>query len=203
MKIIGLTGGIASGKSTVSNYLEALGFPVIDADLIAREIVEIGQPALEEIALTFGKQVLNEDGGLNRKALGEIVFSTEYLLKKLNRITHPRIINEITNRIELYRIKGKNSILFLDAALLIEMNMRKLVDEVWLVKVDQETQIRRLMNRDGFSVTEAKKRINAQMSMNEKEKYADVILDNNKGMDELYMQIQMQLARVTGNFSEG
>lgn len=203
MKIIGLTGGIASGKSTVSNYLKSLGIPVIDADLIAREIVEIGQPALEEIALTFGKQVLNEDGGLNRKALGQIVFSNECLLKALNRITHPRIINEIVNRIELYRIRGKNSILFLDAALLIEMNMRKLVDEVWLVKVDQETQIRRLMNRDGFSVTEAKKRINAQMSMNEKEKYADIILDNNKGMDELFVQIQMQLARVTGNFSEG
>ena len=203
MKVIGLTGGIASGKSTVSNYLKSIELTVIDADQIAREIVDIGQPALEEISMTFGKEILNEDGSLNRKVLGKIVFSNEKLLKKLNKITHPRIINEIINRIELYKKNRKNSIVFVDAALLIEMNMRQLVDEIWLIKVDKETQRKRLMDRDGSRFAEAESRINAQMSMEEKVKYADVVIDNNNGIDYLYAQIQKQLAQITGNFSEG
>lgn len=203
MKVVGLTGGIASGKSTVSNYLKSKNIPVIDADQLAREIVDVGQPALKEICLTFGRAVLNEDGSLNRKVLGEIVFSNDILLKKLNRITHPRIISEIINRIELYKGNKKNSIVFVDAALLIEMNMRQLVDEVWLVKVDRETQRKRLMDRDGFSFAEAESRINAQMSMEEKVNFADVVIDNNNGIDYLYTQIQERLDRLTGNFSEG
>ncbi|AOT72728.1 dephospho-CoA kinase [Geosporobacter ferrireducens] len=203
MKVIGLTGGIASGKSTVSNYLKSKDIPVIDADQIAREIVNIGQPALEEICLNFGSKILNADRSLNRKALGEIVFSNDKLLKKLNEITHPRIISRIINRIELYRESKKNSIVFVDAALLIEMNMRQLVDEVWLVKVDKETQRRRLMDRDGFSFAEAENRINAQMSMEEKVNFADVVIDNNNGIDYLYTQIQKRLDGLTGNFSEG
>ena len=203
MKIVGLTGGIASGKSTVSNYLKSMDFAVIDADLIAREIVDTGQPALEEICITFGKNILNADGSLNRKALGDMVFSNEKLLEKLNKITHPRIIKEIINRIELYKQNRKSSIVFVDAALLIEMNMRQLVDEVWLVKVDKETQRRRLMERNGLDFTEAENRINAQMSMEEKVKKADIVIDNNNGIDYLYAQIQKQIEQITGNFSGG
>ena len=203
MKIVGLTGGIASGKSTVSNYLKSMDFAVIDADQIAREIVDTGQPALEEICITFGKNILNADGSLNRKALGDMVFSNEKLLEKLNKITHPRIIKEIINKIELYKQNRKRSIVFVDAALLIEMNMRQLVDEVWLVKVDKETQRRRLMERNGLDFTEAENRINAQMSMEEKVKKADIIIDNNNGIDYLYAQIQKQIEQITGNFSGG
>ncbi len=203
MKVVGLTGGIASGKSTVSNYLKSKDFAVIDADQIAREIVDTGQPALEEIRMTFGKNILNADGSLNRKALGDLVFSNEKLLEKLNKITHPRIIQEIINRIELYKQNRKNSVVFVDAALLIEMNMRQLVDEVWLVKVDKETQRRRLMERNGFDFTEAENRINAQMSMEEKVKKADIVIDNNNGIDYLYTQIQKQIEQITGNFSGG
>lgn len=196
MKVIGLTGGIASGKSTASAIIKKFGIPVIDADLIARELVGVGEPALDEIVEYFGKEVLNPDGTLNRKLLGSIVFSDPKKLEILNHITHRRIIERIENKIAMCKERGDHPVVFLDAALLIEMNMRKLVDEIWLISVEQDIQLKRLMERDGLSITEAKNRIHSQMPLEEKKKHADVIIDNSKDYLHLEKQIEGHLMRI-------
>ncbi|QEK12327.1 dephospho-CoA kinase [Crassaminicella thermophila] len=196
MKVIGLTGGIASGKSTASNILKQFGIPVIDADIIAREIVELGKPALNEIKNTFGKAVINEDGSLNRKYLGKIVFSDKKQLEKLNAIMHKRIMEEIINRIDMYRKNSTYPVIIVDAALLIEMNMYKLVDEVWLVVADEKIQLSRLMERDKICIEDAIDRVKAQMSTGQKKKYADVIINNNLDIAYLKNQIEKQLNRL-------
>ncbi len=190
MKVIGLTGGIASGKSTVSKYLKELGAIVIDADIVARKIVEKGQPALEEIVCYFGKEVLNIDGTLNRKYLGDIVFSDLEKLNALNKITHSRIIEKIKEKIQKYKYSNNLEALFIDAALLIEMKMYVLTSEVWLVTVDKETQLKRLMIRDKLTLEEANQRIGSQMSFEEKKEYSDVILDNSKDFNYLKNQVE-------------
>ncbi len=195
MRVIGITGGIASGKSTVTNILREYGYVVIDADVIAREIVAVGEPALEEITEYFGPEVLHGDGTLNRKHLGNIVFSDSNKLNRLNEITHKRINERIMNRIEKYHLERNHSVVFLDAALLIEMNMRKLVDEIWLVSVDEKTQCNRLMDRDKISLDAAKKRISSQMTLGEKKKFADVIIDNSGTHLALEEQIKEELRR--------
>jgi len=195
MKVIGLTGGIASGKSTVSSIAVEFGIPVIDADQIAREIVAKGKPALVEIIEYFGNEVLNEKGDLNRRALGKIVFHDKKKLEELNRITHPRIIEEINNKIETCRNIERLPMIIVDAALLIETDMRKLVDEVWLVVADEKAQISRLMNRDGLSEEEAKERIQSQMSTSEKKKYADIIIENSGDLKHLKVQVKRHIIR--------
>ncbi len=198
MKIIGITGGIASGKSTVSNIIKGSGYKIIDADIISREIVEKGKPALQEIVDSFGKEILNEDGSLNRKYLGSIVFSAPSKLKKLNEITHKRIVETIHKEVTYHKKVGKEKILFLDAALLIELNIQNIVDEVWLVSVDKNVQIQRLMDRNNISRKEAINRIDSQMSLEEKKKYADVIIDNSKDLEHLKSQINRLVYTLNG-----
>lgn len=184
MPVIGLTGGIASGKSLVSAILRELGAQIVDADQVARLVVEPGTAGWQEIREAFGDAVLNADATINRKALGAIVFAGPDRLKKLNDITHPRIMSYTENEIAKYR-EGKGSkALILDAALLIEAGFYRLVDEVWLVFVTSDVQINRVMERDGLSREEAVQRINSQMSVAEKQKYAHVIIDNSGSMEE-------------------
>lgn len=196
MKVIGLTGGIASGKSTVSQILKQKGIPIIDADVIAREIVEIGQPALQEIKDAFGQKVINQDGSLNRGALAKIVFFNKEKLEKLNNIMHKRIIEKISNTIEVYRKKTVHPMIVVDAALLIELNMIALVDEVWLIAVNKDIQLARLIKRESLSTEEAIHRMNTQMSIEEKKEHADIIIDNNRDLDDLRKQIEKQLYRL-------
>lgn len=198
MKVIGLTGGIASGKSTVSNYLRELGAVIIDADIVAREIVKKGQPALDEIIDYFGWEVLKDDGTLDRKYLGAIVFSDPDELQVLNSITHRRIIGEIEEKINCYRQEDKLKAIFIDAALLIEMKMYLLTDEVWLVTVSKEIQVERLMLRDNISYEEAIERINSQMCIEQKKQHANVILDNSKDYDFLKEQVENVYKSVFG-----
>ncbi len=188
MKIIGLTGGIASGKSTVSNLLKELGAHIIDADRIAREIVHPGSEALAEIVMAFGKGLLNADGTLKRGELSRIVFNDPEALQKLNRITHPRIIAAI--RAHIQQESGRNAILILDAALLIELNLRVLVDETWLVCVRPETQIERLLQRESMCRADAEKIIRAQLPLEEKMKAADICIDNNGSIEVLRDRIK-------------
>ncbi|WP_129596828.1 dephospho-CoA kinase [Anaerophilus nitritogenes] len=197
MKVIGLTGGIATGKSTASSIIKNLGIPVIDADLVARAIVKPKQEAFFEIVEYFGEEIVQQDGTLDRKKLGNIVFSNEDKLKKLNEITHKRIIDEITNKINMYRKLSTDPVIIIDAALLIEMNIGYLVNEIWLVIADEKIQIHRIMDRDGFSFEDAKKRIDAQMSTEEKKKYAHVVLDNSGSIEDLTNKIQKELKRVS------
>lgn len=192
MKIIGLTGGIASGKSTVSNYLITKGISVIDADKISRQIYEVGSKAYVSVVQEFGRDVLNEDKTINRKKLANIVFTNKEKLKVLNEITHPIILNEIKRQINELRTLGYY-LCVIDAALLIESGWYKLADLKWLIYVDKETQIKRLIERDKISKEEAMKRIQAQMPFEEKVKYVDFIINNNLSLRYTYEQIDILL----------
>ncbi len=180
-KIIGLTGGIATGKSTVSKFLLDNGYIVIDADIIARKVVEIGRPAYMEIVKYFGKEILKEDNSINRKLLGKLIFSNEEMKNKLNSITHPFIFEEMVR--ELNKKCRDNKIIFLDIPLLFEEyeNIMKLAidfEEIWLVYSNETNQINRLMKRDNLDRDESIKRIRNQMAMEEKLKMADVVIYN-------------------------
>lgn len=188
MKIIGLTGGIASGKSTVSAILRKLGARIIDADMVACRVVEKGQPALMKIIDYFGGSVLNVDGSLNRKKLGEIVFSDPKKLNRLNAITHPEIKRMTKELFEKERKKSTQRIIY-DCPLLIEGNLIDMVDEIWLVYVDEQTQLNRLMERDHFSKEQALKRIENQLPLKRKFEYADVLINNNGSIEELEKKI--------------
>ena len=190
MKVIGLTGGIASGKSTVSNILLSLGAFIIDADKIAREIVEPGHKVLNKIVETFGYQILNKDCTLNRKFLGNIVFNNSDKLKILNSITHPEIRNIIAQRIDEIQNKCEKSIIIIDAAVLFESGLNKLTHEVWLVYLDCDTQIKRLIERDNLTFEEADARIKSQMPVGDKIRMSDKIIDNTGSLEYTHKQIE-------------
>lgn len=186
--VVGLTGGIASGKSLVAHYLKELGAKLIDADEISREIVRPGMPAYQEILQVFGKGILNQDGTIDRKGLGKVVFSNPELLKRLNEITHPRILEEVRRRIG--EAKKDQAIIVVDVALLFEVGLHREMDRVIVAYVDKETQIKRLMERDGLTEGEARLRLSAQMPLEEKLKYAHFIIDNSIGMEETRRQVE-------------
>lgn len=173
---IGLTGGIASGKSTVSNMLLELGLQVVDADIASRKVVEPGEPALEEIAEAFG-DVLQENGELDRKKLGTIIFQDESKRQQLNQIVHPRVREWMHNQMGIYEREGRPAII-LDIPLLLESRLNSWADQVLLVYVSKPIQIKRLMERDGSSEEEALQRIHSQMPLDEKKAYADRIINN-------------------------
>ena len=198
-KVIGLTGSIATGKSTVSKLLARLGAVIIDADKVAREIVQTGEQALEEIVEYYGEDILLEDGSLDRKKLGKIVFNDPEKLEKLNEITHPKIIQRILDRVHRISNKYDGAVIVIDAALLIEMNFQRYVDEVWVVTLSKEMQINRLMKRDQIKAKEAQNRIEAQMSSEEKSKYADEIIDNSGNLEELEKDIMKLWRRIKIN----
>ena len=204
MKVIGLSGGIASGKSSVANILEKCGAVVVDADLLAREVVAPGEPAYHDITEAFGTTVLRPDGTLDRTALGKLVFADVAARKVLERITHPRIAERAARRIEEERQRETN-VLFYVVPLLIEAGLVSTVDEVWLVSVDKEVQINRLMKRDAIPREEALRKIAAQMPLQEKAAYADVIIDNNGLPDETARNVMLEwnrlLERITASDS--
>lgn len=182
MKVIGLTGGIASGKSTVSNILKELGAAVIDVDLVSRAVVSQGEIAYTKIIENFGKDILLADGSINRKKLGNIVFSDHQKLLLLNQITHPEIIKKVKEKIAFYNKEQKKAVI-VDAAILIEMGLYKHVDFIWLVVVDKETQLMRLIERDKLSRNDAQNRINAQITDEQRMEYADVVIDNTQPLN--------------------
>ena len=165
MKIIGLTGGIATGKSIVASVFRELGAILLDADVIARLVVLPHQPAWEDIVEFFGPQVVNEDESLNRAKIGEIVYNNPDSLTELNRITHPRIMQHYKDELRRIKTEQPDAVVVLEVPLLYETNMDKLCQQVIVVYVDRETQIKRLMKRDNISCEDAVKRINAQMPM--------------------------------------
>ncbi|HET6419995.1 MAG TPA: dephospho-CoA kinase [Geobacteraceae bacterium] len=177
MKIIGLTGGIASGKSLVAGILEELGAVVIDADQLAREVVKPGMEPYRMIVEAFGKSILQPDGTLDRKALGRIVFSAPDARALLERITHPAIIKLAGEMLAEERRKGTETVFYM-VPLLLEAGLSSSVDEIWVVYADNETQVERLMKRDGIERDEALRKIDAQMPMDEKIRFGKVIIDN-------------------------
>ncbi len=177
MRVIGLTGGIASGKSTVARMLAERGIPVIDADQLARDAVEPGRPALDAIVALCGATVLQGDGTLDRKELGGRVFADPGLRRRLEAILHPAIKALAEERLAELRRKGEAVAVYM-APLLIEAGAIDRVDELWVVYVDRETQITRAMERDGISREEAGQRLAAQMPMDEKRAHGRVVIDN-------------------------
>jgi dephospho-CoA kinase len=193
MRLIGLTGGIASGKSLVSRQLQGLGAMVIDADRIARDVVQPGRPGWEMIVREFGRSFIDSDGGLDRKALGRLVFNDPRELERLNRITHPLILAEIEKLLQIYR-SGYEGVVVLDAPLLFETGLDRFVDEVWVVMVDQQTQVKRLMERDLLTEQEAEHRIRLQIPLEEKASRADRVIDNSGLPEETERQVQLALS---------
>lgn len=189
MRIIGLTGGIASGKSTVASLFEKLGAPVVDADQLAREVVQPGGEALEKIAEAFGRGVLNPDGTLNRAALGEIVFADPEARRTLEGITHPAIKKLAQEKLARLKEAGVETAFYV-APLLIEAGAVSRVNEVWVVYLDRETQVARLMARDGLSREAALARIASQMPMEEKKRHARVVIDNRGTLEDLEAQVK-------------
>lgn len=188
VRVIGLTGGIATGKSAVSNILRKFDVPVIDSDELAHRVVEKGQPALEEIVREFGAEVFASDGTLDRRKLGELVFRNPKARKKLEEITHPRIMKMVLEQLARYRLEGRKLVV-LDAPLLIEAGLQSMVDQVWVVVCDKDLQVQRLMQRSNLTEEEALERINAQMPLEEKVKYADRVIENNGTLSELEQKV--------------
>ena len=180
--IIGLTGGIACGKSTVAEYLEKQGLFVIDADAISHEVTAPGGEALAPIAEAFGQGVFLPDGQLNRRALGELVFSDAGLRRTLEGIIHPLVQRRIVQAIREAGQKGEKAVV-LNVPLLFETGMDALCDECWVVSLDRETQIKRLMARDALSASEAEKRIESQMSQDDKLRRANVVIKTGRPIE--------------------
>ncbi len=195
--VIGLTGGIASGKSTVSAKLKELGAAVIDADLLARDVVRKGEIAYNKIVQCFGADILLPGGDIDRKKLGDIVFSDKEKLELLNSITHPEIINRMKERIQELKAEGAK-VIVVDAAILIEMGLHKYVDSVWVLSVDRETQLKRLAERDKYDYREAENRINSQFTDEVRKKYADVVIDNSKPIEEVEKRLEELWNNITG-----
>lgn len=188
MKWIGLTGGIASGKSTVSRALKARGFSVIDADEIARDVVCAGSPGLKSVVGEFGEKILNQDGTLNRAKLGGLVFGHPEKLNQLERILHPLIRAETQKRKEELVASGEALAIY-DIPLLFETNSKDQFDLVIVVSCTKEQQRERLRRRNNLSENEVEERLAAQLSLQIKEKHADFILYNNRDEQHLLKEI--------------
>ncbi len=188
MRRIGLTGGIGTGKSTVSNYISSRGYTIIDADRIAREVVEPGSPVLAELESAFGSGIIDDDGSLKRKALADIVFTDEAAMKKMNGIMHGAIISAMLDRADEAERAGEKAVFF-DAPLLFETGMETMCDSVWLVVADDDVRIRRIMIRDGFTEAEVLERFASQMPDDEKKKRSDCLIDNSTTLESLYAQV--------------
>jgi dephospho-CoA kinase len=188
VRTIGLTGGIGSGKSMVALMFAQLGAAVIDADQLAREVVEPGEPALQEIAATFGRDVLLPDGRLNRGKLADIIFADAAARARLNAITHPRIRERMDAAVEARR--SGPGVLIVDIPLLYENDRASTVEKVIVVWVDTETQLRRLNERDGLTVEAARQRIAAQMPLDAKRALADHVIDNSGSRESTRHQVE-------------
>ncbi|MEF3352176.1 dephospho-CoA kinase [Paenibacillus sp. GYB006] len=186
---IGLTGGIASGKSSVSKLLVSLGAILIDADQIAREVMLPGHPVLAAVAKHFGQVVLLEDGSLNRKKLGELVFNHPDQLQALNQITHPAIRQEMRDRKHKFEEQFPDRLVVADIPLLYESGLEDGYEQIMLVYVPREVQLERLMKRDGLDKDQAILRLKAQMDIEEKKQKADIIIDNSGNFEETKKQI--------------
>jgi len=194
VRVIGLTGGIASGKSTVARVLEEYGAAVIDADRLAREVVMPGMPAYAAIIAEFGAGILNSDRTIDRKALGRIVFADPEARRRLEGITHPAIRRRAEEKLAELQQSG-NPVAFYMAPLLVEAGATSRVDEIWVVYTDRETQLTRLMRRDGIGRDEALQRLAAQMPMDEKKKYGTVVIDNRGTPEETERQVRQAWER--------
>jgi dephospho-CoA kinase len=195
MRTIGLTGGIASGKSTVAKMLAELGAHVVDADQIAREVVQPGHPAFDEIVATFGKEVIGEDGNIARKKLAAVVFDDHDKRRALNAITHPRIAAATQEKLVELGQSGVPVAIY-EAALLVENKIHLGLDGLIVVSVDEPTQVKRVMERDELDEAAAQKRIHAQAALAEKLEVADFVIDTSKDLASTKKQVEEVWRRI-------
>ncbi|MED4224190.1 dephospho-CoA kinase [Neobacillus cucumis] len=192
--VIGLTGGIASGKSTVSNMLKDMSITVIDADVEARLAVMNGEPAYKEIIEEFGNDILLENGEIDRQKLGSIIFHQADKRQRLNEITHPEVRKRMLEQVETAK-KNKEEVIVLDIPLLFESKLTYMVEKTILVYVNSDVQIQRLMERNHLSSADAHARINSQMPLSEKMKLADAVINNNGALADTKQQLLKVLAQ--------
>ena len=188
MKIIGLTGGIGSGKSTVAQFLAELGAVVTDVDKVGHEILKQDSEVQQQVVHAFGKQVVGSDGEIDREKLGEIVFGDPEARAKLNQIIHPPMYDMVKAQLAEYRQQGVG-VVVLDAPLLIEAGWTSLVDEVWVTTAPEATVLKRLRERMGLSEQESMARINSQSPSEERVKHADIVIDTDCELDELKAKV--------------
>ena len=197
MKVIGLTGGIGTGKSTVSAYLKQKNIPVVDADQIAREITAQGSPVLDDIRALLGDDVFFEDGTMDRQKVASIIFSNQEILSAYEALTTAEAVRRCISELDEYRQQGIYDMAVLDAPLLFECGLESQTDEDWVVDADLEVRISRVMARDGISRQAIMDRIHRQMSSEKKRELADFVIDNSGSLDELHVQIDQLLERNT------
>ncbi|MGY3480705.1 MULTISPECIES: dephospho-CoA kinase [Staphylococcus] len=190
-KVIGLTGGIASGKSTVSELLTAHGFKIVDADIASRKAVEKGSEGLEQVRATFGDEAIDEEGNMDRGYVGDIVFNYPEKRLELNEIVHPIVRNIMEQEKEAFLKEGYNVIM--DIPLLYENELQDTVDEVWLVYTSESIQIDRLMQRNDISMEDAKARVYSQISIDKKRRMADHVIDNRDSKLDLKQNLEQLL----------
>lgn len=189
--IIGLTGNIASGKSTVSNMLkESYQIPIIDADIIARQVVEPGETSYDQIVETFGRDILLDDQTINRKKLGQLIFHDSSLREKLNNIVHPPAVRRRMEEEKQAHLSRGEKVIVLDIPLLFENNLTHLVDRTIVVFTEEKQQLKRLMNRNHLTEAEAKERMNAQMDPVKKKRLADAVIDNSGSLEQTEQQLE-------------
>ncbi len=187
--IIGLTGAIASGKSLVADEFEKLGAEIIDADIIAREVIRPGEETFKTVVAEFGDAILTDSGEIERAVLADIVFNDCDKLTRLNQITHPEIIKRILDRIDEIRSESPDALIVLDAPLLIEVGLHEKVDRVVVVYVDEPTLVERIVERDNLDPKEAAKRLSCQMPLKDKIEYADHVIYNKVTIEETLKQV--------------
>ncbi|CAI0422421.1 unnamed protein product, partial [Linum tenue] len=196
MRIVGLTGGISSGKSTVSNLFKSHGIPVVDADVVARDVLKKGTGGYRRVVDAFGEDILLPNGEVDRAKLGQIVFSDPGKRQLLNRLMAPYISSGIFYEVLKLWLKG-NKVIVLDVPLLFEAKMDRWTKPTVVVWVDPETQLQRLMARDGSNEEDARNRINAQMSLDQKRSRADIVIDNTGSLEDLEENFRIVLVQVT------
>ena len=197
MKVIGLTGGIGSGKSTVSQYLQELGAVVLDADEVGHEAYKPNTETWREVVAAFGEQILTTDGEIDRRRLGGIVFSDPGALARLNQIMHPRMYDMMKARIEEYRQQGVE-VVVLEAAVLLEAGWTPLVDEVWVTVASVPVVVKRAKERTGLPEEQILARIRSQLSSEERAKQASVVINNDGNLDELKTKVKELWQRLPG-----
>lgn len=195
MLVVGLTGGIATGKSTVSTLFKSRQIPVIDADVLAREVVQPGAKGLTQIVASFGSELLFPDGTLDRKKLGAIIFNNEVKRKKLNSIIHPAVSRAILWNVFLCWLRGEK-LCVVDVPLLIEGGLWKWMGKVVVVYCSADIQLQRLMTRDNSSREDASARLNSQLPIAQKVEYADIVLDNSGTVQDLEQQVRLCLVKL-------
>lgn len=196
MIVIGLTGGIGTGKTTVCQMLACLGATVIDADRLGHEALKKGTAVYEELVNAFGRGILKTDDEIDRARLGEIVFNSPESLKRINEITHPRLYQRVKELIEEHRKRGAK-VVVVEAAALIEANWMPLMDEIWITTAPRQTVLLRVEKRSNFNGEQTLARIRSQMTREEREKHATVVIDTDCSLEEVREQLEKQWQRVT------